>query len=181
MSTTISLQLYQLSNPTRLQLSATTEIPHQLNNIGVRPCSITLLHFFFFSSPSSSRVLPEQRAAGKYGTLKSWVGRLSEGAAEIKGGGGRGARQGRGTAQRSVQRKEERANQDVALLISWYEQTDPFLLHEYIYHGGGTWSMNVCVLHSCSTCVWNEAVGFDWCTWQKKSIKREGSTFWNCD
>lgn len=63
-------------------------------------------------------VLPEHPAAGEHGAFERWVGRVSEGAAETKGGGGWGARQGYRTSQHAVQRNEEGLDQAFTPLIN---------------------------------------------------------------
>lgn len=68
---------------------------------------------------SSSCVLPEHPAAGEHGVFERWVGRVSEGAAEIKGGGGWGARQGCRTTPHSLLWNEEGLDQVYTPLIRW--------------------------------------------------------------
>ena len=63
---------------------------------------------------------PEWPAAGEHGAVQGGVGGVPEGAAEAEGGGGRGARQGRGPPQHPVHRDEERSGQVLTLLTPAY-------------------------------------------------------------
>lgn len=68
-------------------------------------CSALFSHHVLNIVASSSchpRVLAGRPAAGEHGESKGGLDRVSEGAAEVKGGGGRGAQQGCGRTQRSV-------------------------------------------------------------------------------
>lgn len=64
-------------------------------------CSALFSHHVA-SSSCHPHVLAGRPAAGEHGEIKGGLDRVSEGAAEVKGGGGRGARQGCGRTQRSI-------------------------------------------------------------------------------